>query len=79
MGSLSASDLIAPTYLVVVGTKTGEGVIITRDRKTEEHPIKLSEKGYLIQVSSFKEILNTVCSAMLITGLKILLKILYGA
>lgn len=32
MALLSGTRLIAPTYITVVGTKPGQGVLLTRDR-----------------------------------------------
>jgi hypothetical protein len=40
--ALAQSELIAPVYFTVCGTKPDEGVLLTRDRETATRPYYLA-------------------------------------
>ncbi|KAL6066767.1 Acid ceramidase [Balamuthia mandrillaris] len=51
VGYLSASKLIAPVYFSVAGTKTDEGVVLTRRRDTEDQRWTMEEHGPCVQTN----------------------------
>jgi len=51
VGHLSNSNLIAPCYITICGLNSGEGVLLTRDRKQETNRWTLSEHGFIVQTN----------------------------
>lgn len=49
VGSLTTSPLIAPCYITVAGISREEGVVITRNRDSEEN-LKNLKDGNILQV-----------------------------
>jgi len=47
--ALNQTDLMAPTYIVVAGTQKGQGVVITRAKKSEQRLRTLDKDGPIVQ------------------------------
>eukprot|EP00753_Platysulcus_tardus_P010836 PLAT3099.1.p1 GENE.PLAT3099.1~~PLAT3099.1.p1 ORF type:complete len:574 (-),score=160.51 PLAT3099.1:77-1798(-) len=49
VASLAASSLMAPVYIIVSGTRAGEGVVLSRNRSDEDQRWTLAEDGAIVQ------------------------------
>jgi hypothetical protein len=48
---LTNSSLIAPCYFTICGTKKGEGVVLSRDRKSSQNPNTIEKYGFVVQTN----------------------------